>query len=583
MITLSEDKQNPTLHVQDGVKITLDDISGIYNWNEFSNAPVLLIPAANGKYVPRTARMRGIGESNFITKVGDNKLMIDTNESSSTNKTIMGRIEEAISTISKVTMKGSEAFDNSTYQEAQKAIKTLNELLLFRDSNKNKYKIDLYYNEESDEYFVTVHVEGGTAKRRFLTTEWETFKQYGAVAMKVNSAKSEDDGVVSEEKLKNISTFINEKIAGNDKRATITLDINDPEYNYKQLLSLINAINPLFNFDKQAFNNKQGEGITTKDWIDQGLLTTTVKLGRTYNGLFFINDDVKADVVRSKESFESNQKQYLNIGFASGTSLGYDIEYNFTAPTLIFKSITTATGKTTNRTKGLADVFNVKSKVIDLNNQKDFEQFENVLKEYLRTNVDISAYAVKNPNKEEYFFEVMINDKMYHYVVYKEYDKNGKLIDKKENIVPIEISHDGYIEMLEIMSAQNEDDDITENPNVNISETFEEQPIAKEQSNDEKEVTAKFNYSDKFTPQTKIPYEKREIILEDYLKVIENSSNPIATAKLFANIAKNKAAFAKMNMPLADFIDLSKEINKYAKAYIAIQDNNEHDIEKICE
>ena len=73
-----------------------------------------------------------------------------------------------------------------------------------------------------------------------------------------------------------------------------------------------------------------------------------------------------------------------------------------------------------------------------------------------------------------------------------------------------------------------------------------------------------------------------EIILEDYLKVIENSSNPIATAKLFANIAKNKAAFAKMNMPIADFIDLSKEINKYAEAYVAIQDNNESKIKDIC-
>ena len=49
-----------------------------------------------------------------------------------------------------------------------------------------------------------------------------------------------------------------------------------------------------------------------------------------------------------------------------------------------------------------------------------------------------------------------------------------------------------------------------------------------------------------------------------------------------SNIAKNKVAFAKMNMPIADFIDLSKEINKYAEAYVAIQDNNENDIENIC-
>ena len=80
----------------------------------------------------------------------------------------------------------------------------------------------------------------------------------------------------------------------------MVLKDDNPADNRKTLEAMFYALNPLFNLDIDAFNEKPAghQDLTIQDWLNHNLVETTLQSDRTFNGLFFINEAGEDHVIK---------------------------------------------------------------------------------------------------------------------------------------------------------------------------------------------------------------------------------------------------------------------------------------------
>lgn len=549
---------------------------GVKGAEDFKGHPILLIPAADGSLIPHRLNGRGLSEDTFVT-LTDNKVLFNT------KNTIVARVVEAINNI-------STASDLNVMKAAADEI---NQLLYFKDPNNNKYRLNVQYSQQEGRYFIAIESteKNSNVKRRFFASEFDDYTKYKHSASVQSFAAAEDDGF---DTLADKSKFSFSKGTWTDKRATLVLG-EDVEQNSQNITAMLFALNPLFNLSTEAFDEHPvgNTDLTISDWLDHELINTTLKMDRTYNGLFFVKEAGEDHVV--KNFYEEANNQVLNIGYdTASVGKGYDVSYEFNGNTLTLTRILEA-NKLTKDT--IVDVTNSATEFeLQISNYTVTKAFVKVLEEWMQRVDSFAQFGTASKDGFETIYHIKIGGRDLFYHVTKRYSEKGELTYSAANTKAIskEVYEDYYKSftskpvttpsLKEVNVVEQELlDAIPAEPVVdNTTDTKESTTKPKRKYTrkvKEKTFVAEFLYDEAkgLTPSAKVFSftNKAETTLEELVKDIENNTVNIVTyINSLRNVSKRMVPSFSMST-----VDLLQALQKYQ---IALKESKDVDPETYC-